>query len=214
MHCFTTYKLKNNIKCGLNLGRFILNEARFGFERKLSDRNSVRAVVGVQYPTTQTEFESIPVLTAHLPNHYRVSRGLYLGMGYNYYFGNKRNIYLSSELYYNYSYYDKKYYRCSLGGSHDSYVALQSMKLYKTGLKLLFGKKATIISGKKVGLELDFFVGLGVQYRVEEITIYQKESGNSHYDYDELYDVNPPEVETHNNIYPTLHGGIMVVMPF
>ena len=203
---------KNTIK--LNTGRLILNEARFSYERQLSERHTLRTVIGFQYPTSQTEFRSVTVGVVYIPNYYKVSKGIYIGAGYNYLLGTHSRNYISAEMYFNYNYYDNKHYRLCAGGSHDSYVSLQSMNLNKTGLKIIFGKKATIISGSKIGLELDFFVGMGIQYRIEELTIYQKQSGSCSYDYNELYHIYPPDIETNKNWYPTLHAGILIGMTF
>ena len=88
------------------------------------------------------------------------------------------------------------------------------MNLKKTGIKFLIGKKASIISRGKVGLELDFFAGFGLQYRHEELTIYEKQYGSCTYDLSELYVLNPPEIKIHKNWYPTLNAGILICVPF
>jgi len=203
---------KNNIT--LNIGRFFLNEARFGYEKSLSDRNKLRVVLGLQYPTSSSSFHSVPIGLGYAPNYYKVSKGVYFGLGYNYTLGVKSRIYVSAEAYFNYNYYDKKYYHYCVGTDMDSYVSLQSMRLNKTGLKVLFGKKARIITGNKIGMELDFFAGFGIQYRIEEITIFEKSNGSCSWDYSELYKKEPPEIKTYKNWYPTLHAGILIGMPF
>jgi len=204
--------LKNKIT--LNIGRLILNEARFGYERQLSERHILRTVIGLQYPTNSESFESIPYGIFYSPFYYDVSKGIYLGIGYNYLLGIHSKIYLSSEIYFDYNYYDKKYYHYRVGMDMDSYVSLESMDLRKTGLKILFGKKASIISGRKVGLELDFFAGFGFQYRFKELTVFEKKNGSSSWDYSELFKKNPPEINTYKNWYPSLHVGILIGMPF
>jgi len=209
----TTYK--NNIT--LNLGRFVLNEARFGYERHLTERHTLRAIIGFQYPTNSESFNSIPIIFpffTYPSYYYKVSKGIYLGAGYSYILGIRSGIYISAEAYFNYNYYDKKYYHFCVGMDMDSYVSLESMKLKKTGLKIIFGKKARIISGRKTGLELDFFAGFGIQYRIEELTIFEKRNGSCHWDYSELYKKDPPENKTYRNWHPTLNAGILIGMPF
>ena len=203
---------KNNIT--FNFTRLILNEARFGYERQLSERHIFRIILGIQYPTSSKSFRSVPVGIGYAPYYYKVSKGIYIGAGYNYTIGIRSGIYVSAEAYFNYNYYDKKYYNYCVGTDKDSYVSLQSMNLKKSGLKLLFGKKVRIISGSKVGLELDFFAGFGIQYRQEQITIYEKKNGSFTWNPSELYVQNPPKIEIYKNWYPTLNIGILICMPF
>ncbi|MDP2692519.1 MAG: hypothetical protein Q8O88_02660 [bacterium] len=202
----------NNVT--FNFTRLLLNEARFGYEYQLTERHVLRANLGIQYPTSSESFESVSVVFGNAPKYYKVSNGIYFGVGYNYILGTRSKIYVSAEAYFNFNHYDKKYYKYSVGTDMDSYVSLQSMKLKKTGLKLLIGKKVSIISGGKVGLELDFFAGFGLQYRNEEITVYEKRNGSSSYEPSELNVLNPPEIQTNNNWYPTLNAGILICMPF
>lgn len=203
---------KNNIT--LNFGRLFLNEARLGYERQIKDRHVLRAIIGLQYPTSSLSFQSIPFSPGQIKYYYSVSKGIYLGIGYNYVLGIHSRIYISTEVYFNYNYYDHKYYHYCVGTDMDSYVSLESMNLKKSGLKILFGKKARIITSSKIGLELDFFAGLGIQYRTEELTIYEKSNGSCHYDYSELYKLDPPEIKTYNNWYPTVNAGILIGMTF
>ena len=207
---FKTYK--NNLT--INLTRFILNEARFGYERSFSERHIGRIVLGFQYPTSSESFNSGTLALGYSPNYYKVSKGIYTALGYNYILGKHSRIYVSGEVYFSYNYYDKKYYHdCEQHGG-DSYVALQSMQLKKTGLKILFGKKARLVSGNKMGLELDFFAGIGVQYRYEKLTEFEKQYGSCNYDYSDLYTFDPPEEYYSKYWYPTLHAGILVCVPF
>jgi len=208
----TTYK--NNIT--LHVGRLFLNEVRFGYERQLTERHTLRAILGLQYPTDSKSFNSITTIFPFFtpPNYYKVSKGVYIGAGYNYTIGTRSRIYVSTEVYFNYNYYDKKYYHYCVGMDKDSYLSLQSMTLRKTGIKIIFGKKARIISGSKIGLELDFFAGFGIQNRLEKLTIFEKSNGSCHYYYSELYKKDPPEINTYKNWYPTLNAGVLIGMPF
>ena len=114
-----------------NIGRLILNEARFGYERQLTERHVFRTVLGIQYPTNSESFKSVPLGIYYAPYYYEVSKGIYLGIGYNYVLGIHSKIYVSSEIYFNFNYYDKKYYHYCVGPDKDSYVSLESMKLKK-----------------------------------------------------------------------------------
>jgi hypothetical protein len=208
-------RYKNNIT--LHVGRFVLNEVRFGYERQLTGRHTLRAILGFQYPTDPESFNSIPVIFpffTYPPDYYKVSKGIYIGTGYNYTLGTRSRIYASAEVYFSYNYYDKKYFHLCVGSDTDSYVSLESMRLKKTGLKILFGKKVRIKSWNKIGIELDFFIGFGIQYRLEELTIFEKKNGSCHWDYSELYKKDPPENETYRNWNPTVNAGILIGVPF
>lgn len=58
------------------------------------------------------------------------------------------------------------------------------------------------------------FAGFGIQYRWEQITIYEKKNGSCTWDPSELYVQDPPKIEIHKNWYPTLNIGILICMPF
>lgn len=203
---------KNRIT--INAGRLILNEVRFGYERLLNNRHSLLAILGLQYPTSSTSFRSVPVGLGYLPNYYQVSQGIYLGAAYSYIVGPRSRTYISAEMYFNNNYYNYKFYHYCVGMDMDSYVSLESMNLRKTGLKVIIGRKIRIFSGSDIGLELDLFAGMGIQYRQEKLTVYKRLYGSCNWDYDELHELNTPEINTHENWYPTLHLGILIGVPF
>ncbi len=198
-----------------NVTRLILLEARLGYEQNLTERNKLRATIGIQFPTSSESFGSIWSLGS-IPYYYKVSNGIYLALGYSFIVNTKSQFYISPEIYYNHNSYDKKYYEFAAGTDHDSYVSLQSMDLTKSGLKFLLGKKASMHPRKKTRLEFDFFGGIGLQYRAEELIIYGKRAGTSSTKdfekYATMYD--PPQEENTINWYPTFHGGVLLSFPF
>ena len=203
---------KNNIT--FNITRLLLMEARFGYERQLTERHVIRTTVGIQFPLSSESFKAINTPIT-IPFYYTVSNGVYLGLGYNYIIKPSTNLYVSAVVYYNYSYYDEKYYKICSGMSSGSEVYLQSMQLKKSGIKFLIGKKASMSPKKETRLQFDFFAGIGLQYRQEEIIVFAKKQGEcsveGQYDYQIL---SPPEKTISNNWYPTLHGGILFSFPF
>lgn len=204
---------KNN-SLTINVTRLFLYEIRLGYERKISERHSIRPIAGIQFASSANDFKSIPAALFRFPFYYKVSKGYYLGHGYNFIIGKHSRIYLSTEIYYNKSYYDKKYYRYCVGSGKDSYVSLQSMDLEKTGIKLLVGKKQTIVNGQKVNLEFDFFAGIGIQHRLEKLTTFEKQFGGCSYDIPGLHEIKPPIVDNSNKWYPTINIGVLIAMPF
>lgn len=202
--------LKNNIT--FNVTRLFLMEARFGYERHITDKHIVRTSAGLQFPITS---ESFPSLIFDLPFYYVVSNGFYLSLGYNYVIKLYTGLYVSGEIYFNYSYYNEKYYKHCTGSDNDTYVKLQSMRLKASGIKFLIGEKMSMSSKKETRLQFDFFVGLGIQYRQEEITVFKKKldecSVEGQHEY-QVYD--PPEKAISNRWYPTLHAGILFSFPF
>jgi hypothetical protein len=197
-----------------NITRLALLEARFGYERSLSEQHKLRLTLGLQFPVSSESFKSIGSL-ADVPYYYMVSKGIYVSAGYIFMFSKKSRFYISPEIYYNYNYYNNKYYRFAAGTDHDSYISLQSMNLKKSGLKILIGKKISLSPKKTTRLQLDFFGGIGIQYRQEELTTYEKDMGTSYMsDYNDPIIYNPPLQENSNNWYPTLHGGLLISLPF
>ena len=206
---FEKKSYKNNIT--FNITRLALMEARFGYERHLTDRHVLRTTLGIQFPVTSNSFPYV----FYVPFYYIVSKGMYMAVGYNYIFNQGKNLYVSAEVYYNYNTYDNKYYRHCTGHDGADYVSLQSMELRKSGIKFLFGKKLFMSPVKDTRLQFDFFAGIGVQYRQEEITIFKKKTGectvDGQYHY-ENYD--PPKEEDSYAWWPTLHAGLLLSFPF
>jgi len=215
---FSQEKEKKTYKTNITLSAvpIVFREIRLGYERQLTERHTLRTSVGVKIPSSSESFGTFNPLPLIIPLSYQVSNGGYLSFGYNYVFSPRKKLYLSAETYLSYYYYNDKYFKLCVGTSMDSYVALQSGKLMKTGLKFLIGKKIAIISKGKVGLQLDIFAGFGGQYRDEEITIYKKKKGTCSITgtYHEFQEYDPPEIETSKNWYPTLHAGLLLGMPF
>lgn len=194
----------------LNLSRLILNEARFGLERQITERQSFRASLGIKYPTKSESFGII----LFYPYHFPVSKGSYLGVGYNFVLGVKSRIYISPEIYYNYNYYDDKFYNHPSGQDDKSYTNLQSMQLHKTGIKVVFGKKVDIFSNEKMSLKLDFYAGFGMQYREEETTVSAYYSGGITDDYSQLTKKETPTTDISKEWYPTLNIGVLMGISF
>jgi len=206
-----TYKNLANI----NITRLALLEVRLGYERHISSKNYLRATVGIKFPLGHDSFEAVSIGLGHIPNIYPVSDGLYLALGYNYVLSPKSKFYVSAEVYYNYIYYNNKIYEYCVGHGSDSYVSLQSMQLNKYGVKLLFGKKVDLPSKTDRHLQFDFFWGIGLQRRFEDITVFKKTQGRcslNNNDFVTIYD--PPKLETWYGLYPTLHLGLSFGLPF
>jgi len=187
-------------------------EARFGYERYLSDKQVIRTSVGIQFPIAS---ESFPSFFFNLPFYYTVSKGVYLSLAYNYVIKPHSNLYVSGEVYFNYSYYDDKYYKYCKGNVNETYVTLQSMRLKKSGIKFLIGEKTSMSPKKKTRAQFDFFVGIGIQYKQEEITVFKEKQGECSVDGQNEYQVyDPPKKTTLNKWQPTLHAGVLFSFPF
>lgn len=186
-------------------------EARFGYERQVTEKHAIRSSLGIQFPVSSTSFPYY----FYVPFYYPISKGGFVAVGYIYTFNPRKKLYVSTEAYFNYSYYDDKYFLFCTGQDKENYVNFQSMDLKKTGMKFLIGKKISVSPKKETRLQFDFFAGIGVQYRVEEITIYKKKQGEcsveGQYDY-RVY--NPPEEEISIGWWPTINAGILLSLPF
>ncbi|MDP2722992.1 MAG: hypothetical protein Q8O72_09560 [Bacteroidales bacterium] len=200
-----------------NITRLILLEARVGYERQLSEKDALRTSIGIQFPVSATSFGHIPSADVfyEIPLYYAVSKGVYFSVGYNYLVLPSSHIYLSAEVYTNFSYYDKKVYKFCVSEQHSSYASLQSQDLRKTGLKFIIGKKTSIRKSAKSILQFDLFSGIGIQYRQEETNIFKRVDGYCDIDYPHnvtLYD--PPKKEISDRWYPTFHLGVLIDFPF
>jgi hypothetical protein len=200
---------RNNIT--VNITRLFLLEPRIGYEFSLTERHIVRATVGIKLSTSAGTFKSF---AEGIPKNYQVTKGGYVSVGYNYVFNTRFKFYVSAEIYYHYLFYNDKYYRNCTGMDMESYVSLQSLDLEKGGLKILSGKKMMLVSGGKAGLSMDFFVGLGVQYRYEDLTVYEKKEGDCYYDISELNQLDPPCKQLRKFFIPTMSVGVLMGLPF
>jgi hypothetical protein len=197
-----------------NITRLALLEARFGYERQLSERHVIRTSLGIKFPVSNT-FQNVSLGLGSVPASFIVQSGYYLGLGYNYLINPSKYLYVSAEVYYNYLYYNDKYYQNKTGQSKEDYVNLQSQQLDKSGIKFLIGRKASTSPYKNTRLQFDFYAGVGIQYRQEETTIYQKKYGSYNIDPpDDFYVYNPPLIEISDNWYPTLNAGILFSYSF
>ncbi|MBC8321004.1 MAG: hypothetical protein H8E34_09800 [Bacteroidetes bacterium] len=88
------------------------------------------------------------------------------------------------------------------------------MDLKKSGIKFFFGEKATLQKGKKVNLELDFFAGIGIQYRIKNLSIYEKRSGSCTYAISTLNEINPPEIKSSKKWNQTVNIGLLICISF
>lgn len=196
----------------LDLGRFVWNEARFGYERLIKDDFWWRFIVGFQYPTSESfENASFTYSYGHgyEPMYNRVSTGIYLGTGISVYMKDGSDRYISIEPYYNYAFYNQKYFNYNSSHSPDDKVSLESMRQSKTGIKILYGKKFREQSIGKARFEMDMFAGVGIQYRLRDITQFEYLGQDGIF---RPYD--PLRKEEHENVYPTLHVGLLIGIPF
>lgn len=193
----------------------INREIRLGYERQLSKRHAVRLVVGYQYPTSKNSYESKSGFIFTQVNDSKVSSGIYLGVGYNYIFSPSTRFYVSAEAFYSYHFYDDKYYNHCTSSSSDTYTSLQSMERNTIGMTFMIGKKFRLVSGNKLGLEIDLQGGFGLGYRYEETTVYERLNYSCTYDYNKLNVLNPPEIENNDGWTILLSVvNIIIVVPF
>ena len=199
-----------------NVYELVKLEARLGYERLLAEKHALRASVGIQFPVSSGPLEEngAAIISISINKIERVSKGIYLALGYNYLIIPDAYFYVSPEVYYNYSFYDDIYYEYCTGMQHDSYVTLQSMQSNKSGIKFLVGKKVSLSTKKKTRLQFDFFAGIGIQHRQEEITVFKKKystcdsSGGNYYVYD------PPRITNTDTWIPTMDLGISLCCLF
>ena len=206
--------LKNTVT--FNVLRLVYNEARFGYERKLGEKFNIRGVFGLQYPTKSDEYSSSePLGYYHTDNFYLVSKGLVLGIGVNHFFDETSRFYWSLEALLGYYYYNKKYHRLCTGMSSYNYLSLESMNFTRATAKVLIGKKHTVFKGKRGGLELDLFAGLGVKREIknEEMfgIIYGKCDSNIE---DIVISATPDKRRPSKSWLPSINAGVLIGLPF
>ncbi len=208
-----TVNYHNNLT--LNTTRLIFREIRLGYERNITAHHVARITLGMQVPNSSNSFGNTSVGIGYIPVYYPIASGFYASVGYNYIISTKKQFYASAELYFDHKYYNNKYYEYCVGMDMDSYVSHESMQMNKYGLKFLVGKKATLFGKGKVGLQLNFYGGLGLQYHQKEITEYGKQYGGcslGYYDPDHEYA--SPKTINSNYFTPTFHLGMLISMPF
>jgi hypothetical protein len=196
----------------LNVTRLYLKEVRLGYERQLADRHVLRTTLGYEFSNGAESFKTFNITPFNIPIKFAITKGIYVALGYNYFFNSEKNAYVSAEVYYNNRFYDDKYFMFCVGSSSDSYVDYQSMDLKKSGIKFLIGKKVVLGNSR---ILFDFFAGLGIQYRAKEITIYKSKYGEctigGSYDFI-VYD--PPKKDFIDEWRPSLQGGFLLSFLF
>lgn len=198
----------------LNVTRIILLEPRFGYELNLTERKIIRATVGYKIPTSSSFYNNWNSWFT-FPLYYKVTKGPYFSLAYTHVLNPKTHLYLSPELYYDYHFFDRKYYKFCAGTSHDSFISLRSRHLTKTGIKVLIGKKGSLLPGKKTRLQFDFYGGIGLQYWHEDLTVHAERMGTCSAGQlvEEAY-FDPPKEEKKNALTLSFHAGILLSYPF
>ena len=202
---------KNSIT--YNLFGLFSRKAIIGYERNLNKRNILRIAAGVKYPTSAESYQSRSFGPLVTKNYKKVSQGKYLSLGYKYILSDYSRIYLSLDAYYYHIYFDNIYYQFCVGTSMDSYVSLESMWTKTKGINIIFGKKLRVLSGKKVGLEFDFFAGTGIAIRTQELTTHAKLKGTCSINAD-LFEFDPPSISNSEDWIITMNLGVLITMPF
>jgi hypothetical protein len=199
----------------LNTTRLIFREIRLGYEHNITGQHVARVTLGMQIPTSSNSFRNTSVGIGYIPVYYPIASGFYTSIGYNYIIKTKKQFYASAELYFDHKYYNNKYYEYCVGMDMESYVSRESMRMNKYGLKFMVGKKATLFGKGKVGLQLDFYGGLGLQYHQKKITEYGKQYGDCSLDYyDPEHEYATPKTTSSNYFTPTFHLGMLISVPF
>ncbi len=197
----------------INVFRFVLNDARFGIERPINERFTLRAVLGLKYNFGADSYINSPIWLIQ-PYYFTVSKGFCVGGGINYFFSEKKRFYVSTELYYDYYNFDDKLYKHGSGQDAETYSHLTSMQLYKTGVKILFGAKLKAISNDRMDLIFDVFAGVGLRYRKIEITTTAGIGQELTDDVSDLYKYDSPRFETEEYFIPTIHLGVLMGFSF
>jgi len=192
----------------LDLGRILWNEARIGYERRISDRRAYRVSAGIQYPTSES-FRNLSYTfgEGYEPFYNWVSTGIYIGTGVNFFYKEGSSNYISFEGYYNYAFYNHKYFYYD--GYRDDIESLESMRQHKTGIRIVSVLTSQDVSIGNAPFEIGVFAGIGVQYRHRNV--FKEDILTTGYDWPPF---DPPRKETHENVYPTLHVGVLFGVPF
>jgi len=197
-----------------NISRVLLLEGRLGYERNISSRNIIRVTIGYKFPVSTQYYEPLNSFFA-TPIYLKVNKGPYVSLGYSFMIIPKANFYISPEVYYQYNYFDNKYYKLCVGSISNSEISLRSRSLEKSGIKILVGKKVCLNPHAKFRVLFDFFVGYGLQYWNEEQTIFAKTQGTCSINaLDENHYYDPPRKEINYRWQTTFHGGVLLSTAF
>jgi hypothetical protein len=200
----------------INIAQLAMLDVNLGYERTLSERSILRTTIGYKFPLSSDSYTNFSGFLLTIPVYFPVSQGPLFSLGYLYFINPRSRLYLSPEVYYRYSYFEKKLYKYCTGMSSDSYVSLQSRYLTKYGIRCLIGKKVSLKSDKQTRIQLDFFAGMGLEYSQQEMTIYAKRQGTCsviyHWDSDDLYV--PPLEENQYRWLPSVTAGIMISLNY
>ena len=185
----------------VNVGRFILKEARFSFEKRVDEKHTRGFTIGIKY-SNKNYLKAI----GPIPFYYRVTKGVYLGLTTARIGGKSNRVYMTLEPSFGYYYYDIINY--SIGsyswfGNKSSY---QSAKSVKIGLSYLVKYKFGMKQGKRGGLFGDFFFGFGGMYNIMDfktyiVSTYQYNAQPTYIEY------SPPEEGMMIYLYPVVHLG-------
>lgn len=193
-------QIKNYID--INIGQIFIRDIKISYERKIINTLKLKFELGYKFPENTSVFKSKSFILFYLPIEYKVETWYYASIGFGIFLGEKKQTYISCDLFYKYNFYDRKYYIYATGSSSESYIE------YKSKWKDIYGSK--IILGRKFiseyGIYLDLYFGLGIRYKIITETIYGK--GGAHDGPEDIINYPIPENNNYEIFLQTFHLGV------
>jgi len=189
----------------VDVGRFILNEARFSLE---IEKNVMRAHgfnFGIKYKGIKRYGLNDLYAVYGIPFYYRVTKGVYFGYTATNITGKKNRVYLTFEPSIGYYYYNDINYHTMKESSPVIYN--ESAKFIKLGVSYMVRYKFGVNDNKYGGAFGDIFIGLGLMLYYMDFDIYSEEYAYK-YEPNENTTYQPPKKETYIFPYPLIRLGM------
>jgi len=195
---------------GFTLTELPFLDFRLSYERRLTPIHALTFSVGFK-PAYKSYADATQVNLGQNTTAWcyrNTANWLYFSAGYRFYFGRKKTVYTSGELFYKYMWANEIIYSFGLQNTETirNQYELRSMSTNLAGLNLLIGKRVTIRFSNYIHMGLDIYAGLSLRCKFINTTIYSSYIA-THYHDEGIGVVSLPLSENSNVTYQTMFQG-------
>ena len=161
---------------GLTLTELPFVDFRFSYERRMTPVHGVKVELGYK-PAFKSYTDATNIDLGLKPTAWcyrNTATWYYLGLGYRFYFGRKKIVYISPEFFYKHGSADMIAFTYGINNSSTitNDYSIRSMTANITGMNFLIGKKMRFRFSQGFNMGFDFYTGFTVRYRNVNETIF------------------------------------------
>jgi hypothetical protein len=191
---------------GVTLTELVFTDIRINVEHRIQPEHGVKIDLGYK-PAYKSYTDATNIDLGLKPTQWcyrNTAQWIYVGVGYRFYFGHKKLVYVSPELFYKSGSADEIAFTYGLVNSSTitNDYSIRSMRANITGMNFLIGKRMRIEYNDQVQLGFDMYLGVSMRYRNVHETIFGSTVASYYHDSSPNigipFDIIPTEVYTNS----------------